>query len=45
MPTNSARHSGSRRFSDGTFIEGWAVYCEQMMAELGYGGPEVKCNS
>src|SRR5437868_11699360 len=26
----------------GTFIEGWAVYCEQMMAEQGYGGPEVK---
>jgi uncharacterized protein (DUF885 family) len=29
-------------FSSGTFIEGWAVYCEQMMAEQGYGGPEVK---
>ncbi|MBV9009236.1 MAG: DUF885 domain-containing protein [Verrucomicrobia bacterium] len=29
-------------FQSGTFIEGWAVYCEQMMAELGYGGPEVK---
>src|SRR5437667_8587304 len=29
-------------FQRGTFIEGWAVYCEQMMAELGYGGPEVK---
>src|SRR5256885_10665908 len=29
-------------FRSGTFIEGWAVYCEQMMAELGYGGPEVK---
>lgn len=26
----------------GTFIEGWAVYTEQMMAEAGYGGPEVK---
>src|SRR5438874_5466159 len=26
----------------GTFVEGWAVYCEQMMAEQGYGGPEVK---
>jgi Uncharacterized protein conserved in bacteria len=24
------------------FIEGWAVYCEQVMAEQGYGGPEVK---
>ena len=29
-------------FQSGTFIEGWAVYCEQVMAEHGYGGPEVK---
>jgi uncharacterized protein (DUF885 family) len=29
-------------FQSGTFIEGWAVYCEQMMAEQGYGGGEVK---
>src|SRR6266513_2679738 len=29
-------------FQSGTFIEGWAVYCEQMMAEQGYCGPEVK---
>jgi uncharacterized protein (DUF885 family) len=29
-------------FQSGTLIEGWAVYCEQMMAEQGYGGPEVK---
>src|SRR5438067_4636068 len=29
-------------FQSGTFIEGWAVYCEQMMAEQGYGRPEVK---
>jgi uncharacterized protein (DUF885 family) len=29
-------------FRSGPFIEGWAVYCEQMMAEQGYGGPEVK---
>ena len=29
-------------FQSGTFIEGWAVYCEQLMAEAGYGGPEVK---
>lgn len=29
-------------FQSGTFIEGWAVYTEQMMAEEGYGGPEVK---
>src|SRR5213075_3591763 len=29
-------------FQSGTFIEGWAVYCEQVMAEQGYGGPDVK---
>jgi uncharacterized protein (DUF885 family) len=29
-------------FQSGSFIEGWAVYCEQMMAEQGYGGHEVK---
>ena len=29
-------------FQSGTFIEGWAVYTEQMMAEAGYGGQEVK---
>ena len=29
-------------FQSGTFVEGWAVYCEQVMAEQGYGGPEVK---
>jgi uncharacterized protein (DUF885 family) len=29
-------------FRSGAFIEGWAVYCEQMMAEQAYGGPEVK---
>jgi uncharacterized protein (DUF885 family) len=29
-------------FQSGTFIEGWAVYAEQFMAEAGYGGPEVK---
>jgi uncharacterized protein (DUF885 family) len=29
-------------FRSGTFIEGWAVYAEQLMAEHGYGGPEVK---
>lgn len=26
----------------GTFVEGWAVYTEQMLAEAGYGGAEVK---
>jgi uncharacterized protein (DUF885 family) len=25
----------------GTFIEGWATYAEQVMADFGYGGPEV----
>jgi uncharacterized protein (DUF885 family) len=29
-------------FQSGTFVEGWAVYCEQIMVEAGYGGPEVK---
>lgn len=29
-------------FESGTFVEGWAVYTEQMMAEQGYGGPEAK---
>ena len=29
-------------FQSGAFVEGWAVYVEQVMAETGYGGPEVK---
>ncbi|MBA3440443.1 MAG: DUF885 domain-containing protein [Pyrinomonadaceae bacterium] len=29
-------------FGSGTFVEGWAVYAEQDMAEHGYGGAEVK---
>ena len=29
-------------FSSGTFVEGWATYAEQLMAEKGYGGPEVR---
>jgi uncharacterized protein (DUF885 family) len=29
-------------FSSGTFAEGWAVYTERMMAEAGFGGPEVR---
>jgi uncharacterized protein (DUF885 family) len=29
-------------FQSGAFVEGWAVYCEQVMAEQGYGGREVK---
>ena len=29
-------------FSSGTFVEGWAVYAEQVMAEHRYGGPRFK---
>src|SRR6266513_3112130 len=29
-------------FQSWPFMEGWPVYCEQVMAEQGYGGPEVK---
>jgi uncharacterized protein (DUF885 family) len=29
-------------FGSGTFIEGWATYAEQLMAEKSSGGPEVK---
>lgn len=29
-------------FGSGIFVEGWATYAEQLMAEKGYGGPEVK---
>ena len=29
-------------FSSGTFAEGWAVYTERVMAEAGFGGPEVR---
>ncbi|MDH3217675.1 MAG: DUF885 domain-containing protein, partial [Candidatus Krumholzibacteria bacterium] len=29
-------------FYSGPFVEGWATYAEQLMAEAGYGGPEVK---
>lgn len=35
----TARHSGTpvtRTWGNGAFIEGWAVYCEEMMAERGY---------
>ena len=28
--------------SSGTFVEGWATYAEQLMADAGYGGPEVR---
>ena len=29
-------------FSSGSFVEGWAVYTERMMAETGFGGPAVR---
>ena len=29
-------------FFSGTFAEGWAVYTERVMAEAGFGGPEVR---
>ena len=29
-------------FSSGTFVEGWAVYAEQVMVEHGFGGPRFK---
>lgn len=29
-------------FTSGSFVEGWAVYAEQLMAEKGYGGAEVR---
>ncbi|MGE5616787.1 MAG: DUF885 domain-containing protein [Bacillota bacterium] len=29
-------------FRSGPFVEGWAVYAEQVMADSGYGGPEVR---
>ena len=29
-------------FSSGSFVEGWAVYAEQLMAEKKYGGAEVE---
>ena len=29
-------------FASGLFAEGWAVYTEKMMAEAGFGGPEMR---
>lgn len=29
-------------WSSGTFVEGWAVYAERVMADAGFGGPEVR---
>ncbi|MBI1355108.1 MAG: DUF885 family protein [Acidobacteria bacterium] len=43
---HSNRYQGSTRlraiFYSGSFVEGYAVYAEQLMVEHGYGGPEVK---
>jgi uncharacterized protein (DUF885 family) len=51
MPGHYLQRSHSNRFQaptlvrsvfySGTFTEGWAVYAERIMAEQGYGGPEV----
>lgn len=29
-------------FRSGTYVEGWAVYAERVMADAGFGGPEVR---
>lgn len=29
-------------FSSGAFVEGWAVYTEWLLSDLGFGGPKVK---
>jgi uncharacterized protein (DUF885 family) len=29
-------------FDSGTFVEGWATYAEQFMADAGFGGPETR---
>lgn len=29
-------------FWSGPFVEGWALYAEELMAEHGFGGPEVR---
>ncbi|MCB9383939.1 MAG: DUF885 domain-containing protein [Bryobacterales bacterium] len=44
--SHSNRYRGSTMtravFYSGTFVEGWAVYAEQIMVEHGFGGPRVK---
>ncbi|MGH3746775.1 MAG: DUF885 domain-containing protein [Micromonosporaceae bacterium] len=44
--THSRRGRGSSRVralcTSGSFVEGWAVYAEQLMAEAGYGGLPVR---
>jgi uncharacterized protein (DUF885 family) len=43
---HARRYRGSTRVralgSSGVFIEGWAVYAEQIMVEAGFGGPAVR---
>jgi len=43
---HSNRYRGSTLirsvFYSGTFVEGWGTYAEQLMAEQGFGGPQVK---
>ncbi|MGH3714144.1 MAG: DUF885 domain-containing protein [Micromonosporaceae bacterium] len=43
---HARRYAGSSRAravcKSGSFVEGWAVYAEQMMIENGFGGPEVR---
>ena len=44
--SHARAYRGNTRIRDiaasGTFIEGWAVYAEELMAANGYGGPEVR---
>ncbi|GAA2880641.1 hypothetical protein Acy02nite_20450 [Actinoplanes cyaneus] len=52
MPGHFLQLAHARRFrgsspvralgSSGPFVEGWAVYAEEMMAGLGFGGPAVR---
>jgi uncharacterized protein (DUF885 family) len=43
---HARRYRGSTRVravgSSGVFVEGWAVYAEQIMADAGFGGPSVR---
>jgi uncharacterized protein (DUF885 family) len=43
---HARRYRGSTRVralgSSGVFVEGWAVYAEQIMADAGFGGPAVR---
>lgn len=52
MPGHFLQLAHGRRFrgptrvralcASGTFIEGWGVYCEEVMVDAGYGGPAVR---